>query len=124
MSNIIQQLEELEANACDFGLKWETPQQIIDQIKSECEEIEAHLPDTTDRDALQMEIGDLIHAAFSLCVFCGFDANDTLSMATDKFAKRLQAMKAIANENGREVLTGLSFDELMGIWQQAKGRVG
>ncbi len=53
----------------------ETPEQIKQQILSELEEIEVHLQDK-DRHKLQEELGDLLHAAFSLTVFCQFDPEE------------------------------------------------
>ncbi len=44
------------------------------QIRNECIEIEEHLHSVEQREALQEEIGDWLHAAFSLCVFCDFDS--------------------------------------------------
>lgn len=116
---IIKKLVELEQQASDFGFKWETPQQIKQQILSEIAEIDVHLHDK-DRSKLQEELGDLLHAVFSLTVFCGFDAEKTLAMSVDKFERRFLAVKQIAALQGLTTLNGLSFDELMAIWDKAK----
>ena len=96
------------------------------QIKSECDEIDEHLSDVTEENKLKLqeEIGDLLHAVFSLCVFCQFDAEETLRKSVDKFDRRLNAVKSIAKENGITTLSGYAFDELMKFWDQAKRRVG
>lgn len=123
---ILKKLTHLEKEAEDFGFKWENTQQIMAQIKSECDEIEEHLSHITDdnKRKLQEEIGDLLHAVFSLCVFCEFDTTDTLTKSVDKFERRLNTVKAIAQENGIATLNGYAFDELMQFWDQAKKRVG
>ncbi len=69
---VLERIEYLEQEAAALGLQWETKDQIMAQIRSECLEIEAHLKSPEGREALQDEIGDLLHAAFSLCVFCNF----------------------------------------------------
>ncbi len=117
--NIFKKLIVLENEATDFGFKWERPHQIKQQIISELDEIEVHLHDH-DRQKLQEEIGDLLHAAFSLTIFCGFDAEETLQMSLNKFERRLTAVKAIAAEREFATLEGKSFNELMQIWEQAK----
>jgi len=116
---VIDKLARLEREAADFGFKWETTQQIKDQILSEIAEIDVHLQDQ-DRSKLQEELGDLLHAVFSLTVFCGFDPRETLTMSVDKFEKRFLAVKKIAAQQGLQTLDGLKFEELMAIWAKAK----
>lgn len=119
---ILKDLERLELEAVEFGLQWETKEQIMAQIRQECSEIEEHFHALGQKDALQDEIGDLLHAAFSLTVFCGLDPELTLRNSLNKFEHRLTAMKAIAKEEGLTHLKGKSFDELMQYWQLAKKR--
>ncbi len=120
---LLKKIETLENEAAEFGFAWETPDQILQQIQSECMEVKEHLG-TENRAELQEEIGDLMHAVFSLCVFCKLDPIKTLEQTTEKFARRLREVKIISKENKLENLKGQSFAELMAIWQQAKKRVG
>lgn len=122
MMTILEKLEQLEQKAVAFGLQWETKDQIMTQIRNECSEIEEHLYSSEQKDALQEEIGDLLHAAFSLCIFCNFSPEITLRKSVDKFERRLNAMNDIATEQGLSHLRGKSFDELMQYWAQAKVR--
>lgn len=123
--NVLEKLTKLEIEASDYGFKWETPHQIMSQIKSECAEIDEHLNDCdADKLKLQEEIGDLLHAVFSLTVFCQFDAKETLESSVNKFERRFNKVKLLAKEQGLETLTGMSFDELMRFWDKAKKLVG
>jgi uncharacterized protein YabN with tetrapyrrole methylase and pyrophosphatase domain len=123
--NLLNKIEELENEAAGFGFAWETAEQIIEQVKSECEEITAHLEENKpNRTLLEEEIGDLLHAAFSLCIFSKFDPQQTLQNATDKFETRLKAVKALATQQGLTTLKGHSFEELMALWEKAKQQVG
>lgn len=119
---IFDDIEHLEKEAILLGLRWETNAQIMAQIRSECLEIEEHLEAKDNREALQDEIGDLLHAVFSLCTYCNFDTELTLRKSLDKFEHRLNAVRAIAKEQGLENLQGKSFDELMRYWDLAKQR--
>ncbi|MDX1900636.1 MAG: MazG nucleotide pyrophosphohydrolase domain-containing protein [Gammaproteobacteria bacterium] len=121
--NLFEKIISLEHEADAFGFRWETTDQIMEQITSECQEIDEHLHVGRDNARLQEEIGDLLHAVFSLCVFCKLDPQTTVEKTTDKFARRLAAVKQIATERGLNTLKGHSFDELMKIWHQAKERV-
>ncbi|QEY50126.1 MazG nucleotide pyrophosphohydrolase domain-containing protein [Legionella longbeachae] len=124
--NLLEQVLLLEQEAADFGFQWETTTQIMEQIQSECMEISEHLQSkqNLNQSELQEEIGDLLHAVFSLCVYCQFSPQETLKKALDKFEHRLQAVKAVAKEKKLNNLQGQSFDELMHIWNLAKKRVG
>lgn len=125
-ADLLDKVVALENEASAFGFQWETTDQIMTQIKSECVEINEHLThgrENANQLELQEEIGDLLHAVFSLCVFCQLSPQETLINTLDKFERRLNAVKSIAEEQGLTTLNGCPFDELMVIWQQAKVRV-
>lgn len=116
---LIEKLAALEHEAAKFGFKWETPDQIIQQIQSELAEIDVHLKDG-NHSKLQDEIGDLLHAAFSLCIFCKLNAYDTLEKSIEKFERRFRSVQAIAKASGFTHLNGQSFETLMAFWDKAK----
>ncbi len=117
--NTLEKLIVLEREASDFGFKWETSDQIIEQIKSEIAEITVHLNDG-DKNKLQDEIGDLLHAVFTLCVFNQLNPEKTLAGSIEKFERRFRVVEQLAKEKGLNNLQGFSFQELMNYWKQAK----
>ena len=124
---LLKKIEALETMADQFGFRWETTEQIMNQIHSECEEINEHLhqtPEQRNQAELQEEIGDLLHAVFSLCVFCKLNPRATLEKTVEKFERRLMAVQAIAQDQGLTNLEGHSFEQLMRIWDEAKKSVG
>ena len=123
---LLEKLTMLENEADAFGFKWENPHQIMSQIQSECVEINEHLDSTAPENKikLQEEIGDLLHAVFSLCVFCKLNPEETLKKSVDKFERRFNAVKSLAQQKGLKTMNGMSFDQLMHFWDQAKHRVG
>ena len=121
---IFKKLTMLENEAANFGFKWENAKQIVTQIRSELLEIEAHLEKLADKNQLQEQVGDLLHAAFSLCVFLKFDPNETVKNSVDKFERRFKATKQLANDSGLKDLNGQTFDTLMAFWDKAKEHVG
>lgn len=124
--HILEKLIQIEKEAETFGFKWENPHQIMAQIQSECVEVNEHLnacqPENSNR--LQEEIGDLLHAVFSLCIFCKFPLEETLTKSIDKFERRFNKVKSLAKENALQTLNGMPFDELMKFWDSAKKIVG
>lgn len=117
--DVLDKLICLEVEAAKFGFKWETALQIIEQIQNEINEVVVHLNDI-NKTKLQEEIGDLMHAIFSLCVFCQLDPLQTLEKSVNKFEIRFHQVKQLAAEQGLTSLNGKSFDELMNFWDQAK----
>lgn len=125
--SVFKNIVDMEEEADNFGFRWENPFQILDQIESECREIRDELnrsKESIQKSRVQEEIGDLMHAVFSLCHFCGFDTEQTLKNTTEKFARRLDAVKKISRDSGLDSLNGKSFDELMAIWDIAKKTTG
>lgn len=124
--DLFERAVQLEKDAADFGFCWENTEQIMAQIQSECEEITAHWvePNVIKEEMLQEEIGDLMHAVFSLCVFCKLSPKETLEKSLLKFERRLKAVKQLALNQGLSSLEGRPFDELMVFWDQAKQLVG
>ena len=125
--DLLEKIEALEHAADEFGFRWDNTEQIMAQIQSECMEINEHLDhgiEPINSLELQEEIGDLLHAVFSLCVFCKLNPKDTLEKTLLKFDRRLNAVKKLTLENGLTNLHGHTFDELMHIWHKAKQLVG
>jgi len=122
--DVLKKVLELEKEADEFGFQWNTHDQLFEQIESECKEVKAELDQSANRQKLQEEIGDLIHATLSLCVFCGFDPKETLELSTRKLEKRLNEVMTKAKEKGFQDLKGQPFDVLMEFWNEAKKSVG
>lgn len=124
--NLINKLIQLEHEASDFGFQWGNTEQIMQQIQSEFAEVNEHLQSKTlsNQSTLEEEIGDLLHAVFSLCVFCKLDPEKTLENTIIKFEKRFSTVKQITQEKGYSDLKNKSWEELMSVWDLAKERVG
>jgi len=111
--------KELELESKNFGFYWENIDQIIDQVTSECREVvEAY--NSGDKEHLEEEVGDLVHAAISLTVYCGFDPKKTLQKSVAKYEKRYRSVVEFAKNDGYETLQGMDFDTLMKYWNKAK----
>ncbi len=118
--NIFERLKNAEDNANDFGFSWPNADIILDQITSEVTEVRSAIKDETS-DRIKEEIGDLLHATLSLCVFLNFDQEEILNLTISKFEKRLLKVKELSQAQGYETLKGEHFDILMQFWKQAKG---
>lgn len=120
-TSLIEWMTRLEKEAEDFGFAWPDVDSIIAQLQDECREIQEAVQAGESSARIQEEIGDLLHAAFSLCVFMKFSPEETLEKTTTKFAERFYRVKEIAQAEGYEDLKGQSFEVLMQFWRRAKG---
>jgi uncharacterized protein YabN with tetrapyrrole methylase and pyrophosphatase domain len=103
-----------------MGFDWPNTEMIIDQAISECDEIKRTIQMREGRKRLQEEVGDLLHAAISLCVFEGLDVEETLEQANSKFGARLEALQQIIKSRGFSTLKDQPFDFLLELWEEAK----
>ena len=123
--DLIKNLEISEKQAKDYGFYWPNSNEIMKQIRSECKEVEDLLDSQNPSPKhLQEEIGDLMHAVFSLCVYCGFDSKITLEQTLAKFEKRFAGLKHFAEQAGHKDLHGQTMEQMMQYWQKAKEVVG
>ncbi len=110
----------LETESAAFGLSYPNVEMVLDQIKDECLEIQETIHQEEGKVRLQEEVGDLLHAALSLCLFLELDMEETITKANTKFASRLQKVKALAQSLGLSSLHEQSPEALTAIWNQAK----
>ncbi|KTD66352.1 MazG nucleotide pyrophosphohydrolase domain-containing protein [Legionella spiritensis] len=120
--NPLHELIAIEKDARAFGFEWPDAYMIIEQAVSECDEIKSALLDEEPRSRVEEEIGDLLHTAVSMCLFSGFDPEDTLARIVKKFSARMQALKAVAACNGYNSLKGLPIELVLELWREAKMR--
>lgn len=116
---LLKQVEQQELEAKKFGFYWENFHQLIEQIQSECIEIQEAW-EKGNSPHLQEEIGDLMQAAISLAVFCKLDPQVTLQKSIDKFQERYNAVVQIAHGDGYDDLHRQPFEVLMKYWNRAK----
>jgi len=117
---LLEKLTTLEMEGKEFGFYWSDAQEIFNQIASECREIKEAFLNEGAGPHLQEEIGDLIHAAFSLCLFFGYEAEETLEKSVMKFEKRFKTMQTLVNQAGLSHLKDQPLSILLKFWQQAK----
>lgn len=118
-TDLFEKITLQEKEALKFGFYWESVEQLLNQIESECEEIKTAWQ-KKDYPNLKEEIGDLISATISLCIFLKLDPLETLKESVEKFQIRYDTLVALVQKDGLENLVGKPMDVLMHYWDQAK----
>lgn len=116
----LKKLIEIEIAARDFGFEWADADMILRQASSEIDEIKEAIENNESTHRIQEEVGDLLHTTISLCIFLGFDVDNTLSKVSDKFSGRMKTLEALAEENGLNSLKGQSMEYMLELWREAK----
>ena len=116
----LERLVVIEKDVRKFGFEWPDIDMILWQVASESDEIKEAIEKDTGKDHLQEEIGDLLHTAISLCMFAGFDVEETLEKIVKKFGGRIEAFKAVAKARGHDSLKGHSIEYMLELWREAK----
>lgn len=120
MESPLNKLLTAEKKAIDCGFVWPNSDMALDQLISEAHEVRQAIGENESRERIQEEIGDLIHASLSLCIFMKFDVEETLIQAGNKFEKRLSKMLKIAQEQGYSSLKNQPTEVLLHLWELAK----
>lgn len=120
--NSLQKLIDLDRSSATIGYDWPNVESIIDQAISECDEIRQAIRLREGEDRILEEIGDLLHACVSLCVYENLDVDQAIRNTAKKFSSRLQSLQQIMREQGYTTLNGQSFDFLLELWHEAKIR--
>jgi uncharacterized protein YabN with tetrapyrrole methylase and pyrophosphatase domain len=103
----------------DFGFYWSDPLEIIRHIGLELEEVKLELA-ADNKLALQSELGDVLHACFTLIAFLGFDCCETVELAVAKIGKRFEALQAMIAEEGVDDFANLPRETKLFYWEKVK----
>lgn len=106
-------------SAIDLGFYWTNSLQIINHVKLELDEVKTEL-DGSSPNALQEELGDVIHACMELIDFCGFDPKETFALANQKFEKRFQLLREAIEEEKAHDFKAFSREQKLVLWDKAK----
>jgi uncharacterized protein YabN with tetrapyrrole methylase and pyrophosphatase domain len=118
--NSLKNLILLEKDARAFGFDWSDQDMIIDQVIDECREVKEAIDNNEPTERVQEEIGDLLHTAISLCIFSGFDLEETLAKTTEKFELRMNTLKSLTRKHNLGDLQGQSIEFMLKLWREAK----
>ena len=113
----LQEAGKLGAKAAKAGFDWPDAGGLVAKLREETAEIEAELR-TGDRDALEMEVGDLLFTAVNLARHVGVDPEFALRRTNGKFRGRYAAMERMAG--GVEELAALGAETKEELWVRAK----
>lgn len=111
---------KIGAKSQRVNFDWENIQQVADKVAEEWEEVKVEMQDIeANRVHLKEELGDLLFSVAQLTRHLGFEAEEVLREANQKFIRRFQKLENKVKSQGRE-MTEMSVPELEVVWQEIK----
>lgn len=112
------QAHRIQAKAATVGFDWDNAHQVREKLTEELNELDQAIV-AKDRDAVEMEFGDLLFTMVNLARFIQVNPEDALRKANQKFSKRFRAMeKRIADRE--QSLTDMNQAEMDQVWDEVK----
>jgi MazG family protein len=108
----------LQEKAKKVGFEWENKEQVWQKVEEEVRELHQAV-DTTDKDKIEDEFGDLIFSLINYARFLQIDAENALERTNKKFIRRFTEMEAEARKQSRD-LDEMTLEEMDALWNAIK----
>ncbi len=100
------------------GMDFKDVYSALEALESEISELKKAISENGNTEE---EIGDVLFSAVNVSRLCGYDAEEALSKATDKFIGRFSKTEELTRFDGVD-MKSLNIDELDAYWQKAKNQ--
>lgn len=108
--------DKVQNKAKQVGFDWDNPYSALDKVREEADEVAAALKDGTN---VEEELGDLLFACVNVARLSGFDSEQALRMATQKFMDRFTRMERAILDDGKQ-LSAMTLEEMDKYWDRIK----
>jgi XTP/dITP diphosphohydrolase len=108
----------IQDKVAGVGFDWEEPQQVIEKLKEELEELDVEVQ-AQDQDKMEAEFGDVLFSLINYARFLKINPENALERTNKKFIKRFQYLEEKAKEKNKP-LTEMSLSEMDIFWEEAK----
>lgn len=111
---------DIGKTASKIRFDWDSPVEVLQQLRSEMTELEAEfMGGTTDKARIASEIGDVFFSLAQLCRHLELDPETVAMDGNRKFLRRFARLEAIAAKEGIDVRAA-SRARLEELWVKAK----
>jgi XTP/dITP diphosphohydrolase len=108
----------IQDKVAGVGFDWEEPQQVIEKLKEELEELKVEVQ-AQDQDKMEAEFGDVLFSLINYARFLKINPENALERTNKKFITRFQYLEEKAKEKNKP-LTEMSLAEMDVFWEEAK----
>lgn len=109
---------KLQEKAAKVGFDWENADGAFEKITEETNELKQALKNN-DSDNIKEELGDLLFSVVNVSRFIDVDAEEALTLSSDKFLERFSIVERLAEERNID-MKSLPIEKLDLLWDEAK----
>ena len=107
------------------GFDWPNAAAVTEKVKEELGEFLDEVPKADNLARMKEEFGDLLFSLVQVGRHLGFNSEEALEEANNKFILRFRELEVLAAGDGSGVeLRDRGTEGLEALWREAKGRVG
>lgn len=110
--------QKIQRRAARVGFEWESIDDVYEKLYEEIDEVK-NAAKSTDQEAIEDEVGDLIFASVNLARFLNVDAEEAARKGCLKFERRFRSVEQKIVEQGQS-MSALSVIELKKLWAEVK----
>jgi tetrapyrrole methylase family protein/MazG family protein len=114
----LMRAQKVQKRSAKSGMDFKDAEDAASKVTEELGELNEAIRED-DRDRLEEELGDLLFSVVNIARFIKVDAEQALTRATDKFARRFRDIEDLAAARGVDMHTA-SVEELEALWQEVK----
>ena len=114
----LMRAEKIQKKAARVNFDWRELRDVIAKVEEELGEMKEAIA-SDKRERIADEIGDFLFAVVNLARKSGFEAEELLQAATDKFVSRFTEMEKRLQQRGAK-LGEASLEQLDAIWEEIK----
>ena len=112
----LMRAQKLGQRAKRAGMDFADINSAVEALESEIAELKKAISENSN---IEEEIGDVLFSAVNVSRLCGFDSEEALSKASDKFTERFRRTEELTRFDGID-MRSLNIDELDVYWRKAK----
>ncbi|MEI6579595.1 MAG: nucleoside triphosphate pyrophosphohydrolase [Eubacteriales bacterium] len=109
---------KVQQKAASVGFDWPDISGAIEKLDEEILELKESIIGGSEEETLE-ELGDVLFSIVNVSRFVGFDAEEALTLATNKFIRRFTKVEQLAEEEKLD-LQSASLEKLNFLWDIAK----
>ncbi len=114
----LMRAQKIQGKAAKVGFDWDDVSGALDKLYEEIGELRQAIS-VNDKENIFEELGDILFSAVNVSRFIDCDAEEALTVATDKFALRFAQVEKMAADRGID-MKNTSLEQLDKLWDEAK----
>lgn len=114
----LMRARKVQHKAAKAGFDWTEVSGALDRLSEEVEELKAAIADGK-HEKITDELGDVLFSAVNVSRFVDVEAEEALTLSTDKFVRRFKKVEKMADESGID-MKETELEVLDELWAKAK----